>query len=60
MTPNKQRQSQFSRQFARLFTSIASPRFRSSPAVLPAVWDGTDPRIGGHLAAPSGSHGGSA
>ena len=60
MMPNKQPQSQFSRQFAHLFTSTTLLHFRSSPAVLPTFRDGTDPLSGGQSGAFDGSHGGPA
>lgn len=40
--------------FAPLFATSSVCRFTSSNSVSPALPDGTDHRIGGHLAAPSG------
>jgi hypothetical protein len=45
----------FDRQFAHVFTSPFSTRYPRSNPMLPALWDGTDPLLGGHPAAPAAS-----
>ena len=48
MTMLKMRRTEiFTRSFAHLFATSPSPHFRSSPALSPSIWDGTDPRSGG-------------
>lgn len=46
------RTTRFAHSFARISATFASPRCPSSPATLPSIWDGTDPRSGGLGGAP--------
>lgn len=49
---NLQQTRRFAPRLARIFATLASPRFRSSPAIAPPFWDGTDPRSGGQERQP--------
>jgi hypothetical protein len=49
-------ESVFIRVFARVSATLAISCFRWPYGQLPSLWDGTDPLLGGHRAAPGRSH----